>query len=322
MRWSAAMLALSLCAAPVGAQEATYIVTGTVLPKGRAVDGYVETVTPVGSHGVRVRVVTSMDPIGARGVVAQNGAGACAGIPRGFRLPESLAVRLEPGQDAWSRATAILRWTMTAVRLDVNDREPQDAISVLRRGRARCSGLANAAVALLRAGGFDARTVSGVLVGKRETVAHRWLECRLPHAGWVPSDPTLGLWVVTPMHLAFGKPVEHLPRIRMVSSSGDGLAATGKVNGYFERPNVGAQLICRAVGAHRGTEIHAELLGPRGEVRRTMLRPTGLFENLRTGRWELIVREAGKVVARRILTLHCGSTRSLVVQLQPGREAG
>ncbi|NOZ78417.1 MAG: transglutaminase domain-containing protein [Acidobacteria bacterium] len=322
MRWIAAVLAAFLCAAPALAQEATYIVTGAMLPQNRAVDGYVQTVTPVGPHEVRVRVVTDMDPIGATGVAVRSGSGHAPAVPPGFTLPRSLAEQLQPGETAWRRASSILRWTMSAVTLDVTDREPQDAISVLRRRRARCSGLANAAVALLRAGGFEARTVSGVLVGEREIIAHRWLECRLPNAGWVPSDPTLGLWAVTPGYLAFRAPVARLPRIRVVSTSGDGLATMPRTGGILERPNIGADLICRAIGAPRGSPAHAELRGPRGEVRHAVLHPIGRFLNLRPGRWELIVREGRQVIERRILMLRKGSMHSVAVKLRNGPEAG
>ncbi len=322
MRLSAALLAVSLCAAPALAQEATYLVRGQSLPERHVVDGYVQTVASVGAHEVRVRVVTNMDPIGSTGTVAPHDGGAAAWVPQGFHLPGSLAAQLDRGESAWRRATAILRWTMDVVKLDINDPEPQDAVSVLSRRCARCSGLANAAVALLRADGFEARTVSGVLVGQGTAVAHRWLECRLPNAGWVPSDPTLGLWTVTPMHLAFAAPVVQIPRIRVVSSSGDGLAAVPKVDGLLERQNVGADLICRAVGARHGAQVRAELRGPTGQVRRTWLRPVGTFHNLRPGRWELIIREGREIIERRILSLQRGSTQSLAVRLQHGPEAG
>jgi len=269
-----------------------------------------------------VQVATNMGPIGARAETADRASERAEGVPRGFELPRRLATVLRPDDGPWTRATEVLRWEMGAMQIDVNDPSPQDAVSVLGSGRGRCSGLANAAVALLRGAGFSARTVSGLLVGDDRIVAHRWLECWLPGAGWVPTDPTLGIWVITPRHLVFGGPVGKIPDIRVLQRSEHGFAGVPTVAGRLERPNIGADLICRAIGGDPGREVLAELRGPEGEVRRAMLRPEGKFLNLRPGLWQLTVRMGRRIIDRRSLELKGGNVVSFAVPLKAPPEEG
>ena len=175
-------------------------------------------------------------------------AGERPNVPAGFELPRRLLIELRPDLDAWQAATLVLEWAANNVSVDINDAGAQDAVSVLNRGRGRCSGLANANVALLLAAGFEARTVSGLLVGDERPIPHRWIECRLPGAGWVASDPTLGLWTVTPRHVVFADTVDDLPEVRVVTASKDGLERLPRHGGRLLRPNQGADLVCRPFG--------------------------------------------------------------------------
>jgi len=197
--------------------------------------------------------------------------------------------------------------------VDTEDESPQDAASVLGRGRGRCSGVANAAVAMLRTAGFEARTVSGLLVGDGEAIPHRWIECRLPKAGWVPSDPTLGLWTVTPRHLVFSDTVKIAPSVQVLESGADGLERLPRRRGSLVRPNFGADLVCRIQSQVTGPSPLAVLRGGGGDIRRARLDPEARFSGLLPGRWVLEVEADGEVVERRTLRLRSGEFLSFTV---------
>lgn len=310
-----ALIGLCLFAASsVFGEEAVYRVIGGPAPASSAANGFVQQVRQVGNDEYEVHVATSLSPIGAAGSYAQVLAAARPPVPEGFDVPSSLARMLSPDLDAWEAATAILRWAAARLEVDDTDVGPQDAVSVLRRGRGRCSGLANATVALLLTAGFEARTVSGLLVGDDEVVPHRWLECRLPAAGWVPSDPTLGLWTVTPRHLVYADTVTATPRVVVVVRSEDGLERLPKLGGRLLRPNLGAGLVCRLPAPWSQPAPVAVLRGAGGEVRRARLDPEARFSGLLPGRWVLEVLSEDIVVERREFHLRSGDLHSFTVR--------
>ena len=305
---------------PVLAEEADYFLSAGDLPVASASNGYVQEVRKAAGGGVTVNVATSLAPIGANETYADIAAGLGPVVPPGFELPRRLQARLRPDLESWEAATLVLEWAADHVAVDTADVGPQDAASVLDRGRGRCSGLANAAVALLRAAGFDARTVSGLLVGDHGAIPHRWLECRLPGAGWVATDPTLGLWTVTPRHLTYQATVVNLPEIRVVAAGTDGLERLPRHDGRIVRPNRGADLVCRLPNQWREDPPLVVLRGGGGEVRRTRLDPEARFSDLLPGRWVLEVEVGGSVVERREFILRSGDVHSYTVEpLDDGR---
>jgi hypothetical protein len=302
-----------LAVTPAFGEEARYLVRGGDLPVSAASNGYAQIVRPIAEGGVEVRVATTLSPIGASGTYAEVLAEKRAQVPAGFELPRRLVTDLRSDLGAWQAATRILRWAAVNIAVDVDDVGAQDAVSVLDRGRGRCSGLANATVGLLRAAGFEARTVSGLLIGDDGPIPHRWIECRLPGAGWVASDPTLGLWTVTPRHLAFADTVVDVPEIEVLTPSADGLGRLPKVDGRFLRPNQGADLVCRLAAGHAYHDPVAVLHGGGGEVRRARFDPEALFSDLLPGSWVLEIVSDGAVVERRRIDLRAGDFRSYVV---------
>jgi hypothetical protein len=310
----AAIVGFGLVAAlTVHGEEARYLVTGST-PVPAAANGYVQEVHEVEGGGFEVRVVTSLAPIESEGSYAEILAAAAPEVPAGFELPKHLAKKLTPDLSAWEAATVILEWVANHLAVDADDGGPQDAQSVLSRGRGRCSGLANAAVAMLRAAGFEARTVSGLLVGDTEVIPHRWIECRLPAAGWVPSDPTLGLWAVTPQHMVFADTVTEQPRVRVLQTGSDGLARLPRRAGRLLRPNLGADLVCRIDPDVSVTDPLAVLRGEGGEVRRARLDPEARFTGLLPGRWVLEVEAGGEIIERRAFVLRAGGYHSFTVK--------
>jgi hypothetical protein len=287
-----------------------------------AANGYVQEVHEANGGGFEVRVVTSLAPIESEGSYAGILATAAPDVPEGFELPKHLSKKLTPDLSAWEAATTILEWVANHLAVDIEDSGRQDARSVLARGRGRCSGLANAAVAMLRAAGFEARTVSGLLVSDAEVIPHRWLECRLPAAGWVPSDPTLGLWTVTPRHMVFADTVLEQPRVQVVEHGNDGLARLPRRAGRLLRPNLGADLVCRIESSVSVTEPLAVLRGGGGEIRRARLDPEARFSGLLPGRWVLEVEADGEIIERRAFVLRAGGYHSFTVKGHASRAQG
>ena len=281
-------------------------------------NGYAQVVRALAEGRHQVRVATTLTPIGATGSYADVLAGETPEVPAGFKLPDGLLDRLHPALGAWQAATLVLAWASDNIAIDVDDVGAQDAASVLRKGRARCSGLANATVALLHAAGFEARTISGLLVGAERAIPHRWIECHLPGAGWVASDPTLGLWTVTPRHVVFADTVVDMPEIRVVSGSSDGLDRLPIHNGRLLRPNQGADLVCRLAANWRRQHPVAVLRGGGGEVRRARFDPEAHFSDLLPGVWFLEVEAAGRVVEKRRFDLRAGDFRSYLVDPEAG----
>jgi hypothetical protein len=298
---------------PASGEEASYIVVGGDLPVAAASNGYAQNVRLVAGGSAEVQVATTLAPIGAEGTYADILAGEIRDMPAGFELPRRLLSELRPELDAWQAATLVLEWAADSVSVDINDAGAQDAISVLDRGRGRCSGLANANVALLLAAGFEARTVSGLLIGDDGAIPHRWIECRLPGAGWVASDPTLGLWTVTPRHMVFADTVVDMPEVRVVKISKDGLERLPRHGGRLLRPNQGADLVCRLSASWPHPDSVAVIRGGGGEIRRARFDPDAHFSNLLPGKWVLEIVSGNVVVARRRFELKAGDFRSHVV---------
>jgi hypothetical protein len=309
------LIILVMVASAAGAEVAEYLVRGEQLPVTTVTNGYVQTVVLAAPGEAKVRVSTSFDPIGAEGPYSAVRASSDIEVPPGFQLPPSLAQQIHGDTSAWAAATQILEWVMARVQLDEHDNDPQDALSVLRRRRGRCSGLANVTTALLLTAGFEARTVSGLVVGRQGGVPHRWVECLLPGAGWVPTDPTLGLWTVTPRHIAFADAVRQLPEIDVARTTECQLSRLPIRSGRRFRPNQGIDLICRLADFSEDFQVLATLTGPVGEVRHSQLTPEGRFSGLLPGRWSLTVTIDGRVVQRQLLYLRSGEAHSLVIYL-------
>jgi hypothetical protein len=311
--WSGFVTLFLFATLTAAGEEASYLVIGGDVPVAAATNGFAQTVRKVGEGSTEVRVATTLAPIGAAGTYADVLAAKKPAVPAGFELPRRLLSELRPDIDAWQAATLVLEWAADNVAVDVDDPSAQDAVSVLKRGRGRCSGLANATVALLRAAGFEARTVSGLLIGDQRPIPHRWVECRLPGAGWVASDPTLGLWTVTPRHMVFADTVADVPEVRVVEASKDGLDRLPRHGGRLVRPNQGANLECRLSSDWPHPDAVAVLRGGGGEVRRARLDPVARFSDLLPGRWLLEIVSGEAVVARRQFELRAGDFRSYVI---------
>jgi len=309
-----AALALTLFGGgSVAGTEATYRLRSGDLPISHTVNGYSQSVEVVGDGEVLVRVGVPAVAVGAAPGGFESDPRVREALPEGFRLPGRLHSALSPDLDAFTRATRVLRWVELSLSLDNSGSGDQDANSVLRRGNGRCSGLANATVALLRGAGFEARTVSGLLVSDDKVVPHRWLECFLPGAGWVPTDPTVGFWVMTPRHLTFSDTVTEVPVVEVVSPPKRQVPYP-VVDGVPTRPDQGSELVCRVINPCGGRMV-AILRGDAGVELRTELNGEGRFSGLLPGRWTLEVTRNAKVVMRQTLDLGSGAHHSVAVRI-------
>ncbi len=305
-------------AGPAGGSEAEYLLRGVQVPEPHAVNGLIQTVLRERDGLWRVHVSCSATPIGSHSPAPP--LRPVAGVPTEFRLPQSLLLRFSAGQSAWERGTEILKWVSSELKLKTENDRPQDAESVLRRGSGRCSGVANATAALFMAAGFQARTVSGLLVGDQETIPHRWLEVALPNAGWVPTDPTLGFWVVTPRYISFGRTVELVPEIRPIRLPPEKLSFPRTDSGMYLRPDLGSKLRCRAVG-NCTDELVAVLRDGVGEERRSRLSPEGVFSGLLPGRWVLEVVDGERSIRKFVVEVKADEDSSLALKIGCGGES-
>ncbi len=311
-----------LWATAAAGHEASYLVRATVAPVGVSANGYVQSVVTAEGGAIEVHVATTFGPIGAAGAYGSLPRPTGEPPPQGFELPRQLRRSLSPDLDAWEAATRILEWSAAQLSIDERDQMPQDAASVLSRGRGRCSGVANATTALLLAAGFEAVTVSGLLVTGEGAIPHRWVACRLPGAGWVHTDPTLGLWTVTTSHVAFADTVAGPFEVEVLGRAGDPIAALPRRSGRPVRPNVGSELVCRVVRAGGEATAVAVLSGGDGETHRAVLAPEGRFSALLPGRWRLVVLDGDRVVEDRQLVLRQGELNSVTVELPARAPAG
>jgi len=297
------------------AVDAEYLLRGVQQPVARFVNGYTQSVVAEGDALWRVQVSCSSTPVGSFAPAPPLVPGK--GVPESFRLPDSLLQHFRSGQNAWERGTEILRWVSVELKLKKDDTAPQDAASILERGSGRCSGIANATAALFMAAGYEARTVGGLLVTDRGPVPHRWLEVLLPRAGWVPTDPTLGFWVVSPRHIAFSRTVEVIPDISTLRRPPEDLPFPRSGDGLYVRPDRGLNFHCRVVGAC-SSDLVAVLRDAAGDERRALLRPDGVFSGLLPGQWILEVRDGSRSLRRLSIELKAGEDRSLALKLGCG----
>jgi hypothetical protein len=184
--------------------------------------------------------------------------------PTGLTLPPELATVGSNADDALEVLTAVVSYVGGRIRLEESDPGPQDALSVLRRGKARCSGRANLVIGWLRTLGIPARAVHGVLLGDEGPSWHRWGEAWLGDLGWVPFDPGASVGVVSVRHLPMRGASEgaSLFGVSLLSLDERGYAALPRRDGLRVPPVGGATLRCVAPAAD--TTIAAQLLGPDG----------------------------------------------------------
>ncbi len=240
-------------------------------------------------------------------------------VPDGFSLPHEFAGVRAASRSPLEIVTRVVEFVSCRITADGHDTGPQDAVSVLARGRGRCSGRANLAVGLMRACGIPARTVLGVVVGQRGARWHRWGEAWLGRLGWVAFDPGVSIGLVSVRYLPLVGAGEGstLAGVRLLRIDERGFAALPVRSGIRTLPTDGVTLRCLAPAGD--TVITALLLAPDGSRWARRGRGQVTFEGMLRGRYRLVWCGTGTSAA---FDLELGDEREVRVALSPVAEAG
>ncbi len=242
------------------------------------------------------------------------------GDPRALEVPPSFAAPAElAGLGGEASAVAVTERVVELVTrritLDENDAGPQDAATVLLRGRGRCSGRANLAVGLLRAVGIPARVVQGIVIAREGPRWHRWGEAWLGPLGWTSFDPGAAVGLVSVRYLALRGSGEGstLAGARLVRISEHGYLGLPRRAGLRVVPVGGVRLHCLANPPER--RVTAVLTAPDGS--RWARRGEGevVFEGMLPGRYRLVTLGAGRADGR---DLELGEAREVRIALGSG----
>jgi hypothetical protein len=319
MRRTVAAAIATLLAALVWADEARIAVPDRLAPYVDAGvhAGLVVTVEAGrGTHTATVsRAVHALDglpPFPFAGAAACPDATALA-VPAGFHPPWGLEGWARGASSAYEVVQRVVTLVSQRIRLEDDDWGPQDALSVLRRRRARCSGRANLAVGLLRSLGLPARPVHGVLLGDRGPCWHRWGEVWLGAAGWVAFDPGASVGLVGVRYLPMRGAGEDasLVGVRLLRLDERGFRGLPRSAGMWILPERGATVRCRLPGPPE--RITAELDAPDGS--RWVRGGVGevAFPRMLPGRYRLRWRSAEDRAGS--LELWLGDPREVTVDL-------
>jgi hypothetical protein len=240
-------------------------------------------------------------------------------VPPGFALPPEVARLARSTGSAMELLTEVVAFVTRNVRLDEEDRGPQDAASVLQRRVARCSGRANLAVGLLRAAGIPARGVSGLLMVDDGPRWHRWGEANLGALGWVGFDPGSSVGLVSVRHLPLlgAGDGASLEGIRLLHIDEQVFAALPIRAGLRAVPVGGVTLHCNAPAS--SGEFTAVLLGPDGSRWLRQGRGEVHFAGLLPGHYRLFWRGFQR---SGLLRMELGGSDEVLLQLGVGKEVG
>jgi len=247
------------------------------------------------------------------------GDAAALAVPASFRLPAGLAELAGRQGSAVAVVERVVSYVTRSVRLDEDDAGPQDGAAALARGRARCSGRANAAVGLLRRLGIPARPVQGLLAGGEGARWHRWGEAWLGPLGWVPFDPgaSVGLVGVRYLPLLGSGDGSSLVGVRIERLDERGYLGVPVRDGLRVLPCGGVTLRCEAPTVQAG--LTAVLLGPDGSRWARQGCGSVEFRGMLPGRYRIVWRGDGPVG---VLDLVLGSVPEVLVELGSPEEAG
>ena len=234
-------------------------------------------------------------------------------------MPAALAALVEAVPGAVAVVERVVVFVTQRARLDENDAGPQDGVSVLKRGRGRCSGRANLAIGLMRCFGIPARAVHGLLLGNDGPRWHRWGEAWLGALGWVPFDPGASVGIVGVRYLPLRGSGEgsSLAGVRVAWLDERGYLSVPIRNGLRVVPLHGVTLRC--VAASGLANLTALLLGPDGSrwVRRGQREV--VFNGMLPGRYRIVWGRSGQPG---ILDFVLGAAPEVLVELGDRGEAG
>ncbi|MFH1177130.1 MAG: transglutaminase-like domain-containing protein [Acidobacteriota bacterium] len=214
-------------------------------------------------------------------------------VPAGFQTPAELASLRSGSSYAYDVLVGVVRFVSLRVVAAPEDRGPQDAESVLRRGLGRCSGRTNLAVGLLRSLGIPARGVHGVVVGEAGAQWHRWGEAWLGALGWMPFDPGTAVGAVSVRYLPLSGAGSRrsLDGVRLLGLDENGYLGLPVRDGLRVLPAHGVAV--RFVAPDGGRQLVATLRGPGGWLLARRSAGEVSFSRLLPGRYSLAWSEDG-----------------------------
>jgi hypothetical protein len=239
-------------------------------------------------------------------------------VATSFQLPIELRRLAGRPGSAVARLVSVVSFVSRSVALDEDDAGPQDAVSVLARGRGRCSGRANAAVGMLRGMGIPARVVHGLMVGSGGTRWHRWGEAWLGPLGWIPFDPGAAVGLVSVRYLPLVGSGEgaSLAGVHLEAIDERGYLGVAVYGGLRVLPVSGVTLRCVAPAG--APEVTALLVGPDGSCWARRGGREVVFGGMLPGRYRILWRAGGRPVT---LALVLGEVPDVLVDLGAGGEA-
>ena len=143
--------------------------------------------------------------------------------------------------DPLENLQTIYQLVLDTLRYEAEMNQELGAIGALAEGRGDCTEYADLLIALCRATGIPARTVSGLALKKNMVNPnHHWAEVWLPTYGWIPVDPTTDVFRNQPIGPDLLAPSQHylyLARGRwdkICKSSNNRWVASGKVHATYQ----------------------------------------------------------------------------------------
>jgi hypothetical protein len=240
-------------------------------------------------------------------------------VPPSFVAPPWLAGMRAQAGSSFDLVARVVDFVSRGITLDEQDTGPQDGVSVLRRGRGRCSGRANLAVGLLRAVGIPARVVHGLVAGVSGARWHRWGEAWLGEAGWIPFDPGVAVGIVSVRYVPLRGAGEgpSLDGVRLERTNEQGFLGLPVQRGLRVLPMGGVTLRCLAPAGD--PTISALLVGPDGSRWARHGRGEVVFAGMLPGRYRMVWRGSGEP---NVLDLELGGELEVRVELRAAAEAG
>lgn len=294
---------------------ATHIVRGSdsatmLIPAGVQVESYANSGYRLAVADAVARVEIDLAPLESRQrfderalPVARNGEA---------RLARAVAAGAKTRFEAVSR---ILGWVAANVRYELDRSLPQDSGAVLTRRSAYCTGHARLAVALLDALAIPAREVAGYVVddpsGGAGAGFHRWVEVFYDDRGWVFSDPLASQNFVAATYLRLASSIveSELPGPALLLARDDrveeiDLVAQAPARLLLARANGSVRRSAALRVLVRGfPDPEAELIGPNSRRSSIVRRGAAVFLGLAPARYEVQIRDRGRLEATRQITI-------------------
>lgn len=241
-------------------------------------------------------------------------------VPIQFTLPKYIENTIDPGASAIEIVLKVVAFVADEIKVDRFDNGPQDAQSVLNRGRGRCSGRANLSVGLLRAKGIAARVVSGLVVSRTGAVWHRWGEAWLGSLGWVEFDPAAAVGTVDANYIRLRGAGEWLllREVELISLDNPVYRALPVRAGLRVVPVGGATVRCRPP-AGDVTSHTITLCAEDESCRHASFHSEAVFSHLLPGKYQLRWQSGGTLHR---YSLAVNGTKTMVVDLVGATKGG